>query len=83
MTPIHELLARARWDPVFGAARFVIGYADHRARALLKLPLERIRLAEGSHFAFEFEDEDGRSQRVPLHRVREVWRDGVLIWRRP
>jgi len=20
---------------------------------------------------------------VPLHRIREVWRDGELIWRRP
>jgi hypothetical protein len=27
--PIHELLARIRWDPEFGRGRFEIGYLDH------------------------------------------------------
>jgi len=31
MIPIHELLARIRWDPEFGAARFEIAYFDRRA----------------------------------------------------
>jgi hypothetical protein len=29
-------------------------------------------------------DEDGTVRRIPLHRVREVWKDGGIIWwRRP
>jgi uncharacterized protein (UPF0248 family) len=27
-------------------------------------------------------DEDGVTRGIPLHRVREVWRDGELIWKR-
>ena len=32
MTPVHELLARIRWDPAFGAAKFVIGYWHREGR---------------------------------------------------
>jgi uncharacterized protein (UPF0248 family) len=28
-------------------------------------------------------DEEGVYQRIPLHRVREVYRNGALIWQRP
>jgi uncharacterized protein (UPF0248 family) len=32
---------------------------------------------------FEVLDESGQARRIPFHRVREVWRDGVVIWQRP
>lgn len=82
MTPIHELLARIRWDPEFGAAQFVIGYYDRVGHTLVKLPLERLRFEPGDSFAFEASAEDGTRHSVPCHRVRSVWRDGELIWHR-
>ena len=82
MIPIHELLARIRWDPEFGRARFVIAYLDHRKDALVRVPFERIRMPEDRHFAFEALEDDGTRHSVPYHRVREVWRDGALIWAR-
>ncbi len=82
MTPIHELLARIRWDPEFGAAQFVIGYYDRVTGAQVKVPLERIRLEPGEGFAFEVAGEDGMVHTVPYHRVRSVWRNGELIWHR-
>jgi len=82
MTPIHELLARIRWDPVFGRGRFELVYADKLERRRVRVPLERIRMAPGQHFAFEATDDDGTQHRVPLHRVCEVWRDGERIWAR-
>lgn len=82
MTPIHELLARIRWDPEFGAAQFVIGYYDRVLRAQAKVPLERIRCDAGRRFAFEVVAEDGTLHTVPYHRVRNVWRNGELIWHR-
>ena len=82
MIPIHELLARIRWDPEFGRARFVIAYLDHKRDALVRVPFERIRLPEDHRFAFEAQEDDGTRHRVPYHRVREVWRDGELIWAR-
>jgi uncharacterized protein (UPF0248 family) len=82
MTPVHELLARIRWDPGFGAANFVIGYWDRVGRAEVKIAFERIRFEPGDHGRFEAVEEDGSVHTVPLHRVRSVWRDGELIWRR-
>jgi uncharacterized protein (UPF0248 family) len=28
------------------------------------------------------EEEDGTLHTVPFHRVRKVWRDGMIIWER-
>ena len=82
MIPIHELLARIRWDPEFGRARFELAYLDRKRRALVRLPLERIRLSAQDRFGFEAMEEDGSAHSVPYHRVRAVWRDGELVWSR-
>ena len=84
MIPIHELLARIRWDPAFAAARFEIAYQDRERQALVRLPLERIRMKDGEEgrFGFEALEDDGSVHGVPYHRVRAVWRDGELIWSR-
>lgn len=82
MIPIHELLARMRWDPEFGRARFEIGYFDRGKKSLVHVPFERVRIPEEHGFAFEAVEDDGTVHSVPYHRVREVWRDGVLIWSR-
>ncbi|MDH4095733.1 MAG: DUF504 domain-containing protein [Betaproteobacteria bacterium] len=82
MVPIHELLARIRWDPEFGRARFVIAYVDHEKEALVRVPFERIALPADHRFGFEALEEDGTRHSVPYHRVREVWRDGERIWSR-
>lgn len=83
MTPIHELLARIRWDREFGAARFVIGYYDRITGTEVTVPFERIRFEPGERAAFEAVEPDGAVHSVPFHRVRSVWRNGELIWRRP
>lgn len=83
MIPIHELLARIRWDSEFARARFVIGYWDRVTGAEVKVPPERIHIEPGAHFSFEAIEADGTPHTVPLHRVRSVWRNGELIWSRP
>lgn len=82
MTPIHELLARIRWDPKFGKGKFALDYEDKVEHQLKRVPLERITIEPSQHFAFEVELEDGTLHTVPFHRVRKVWRDGMLIWER-
>lgn len=82
MMPIQDLLHRIQWDAEFGHAEFMIGYLDRLARAVVRVPWRRVRFAPGEHFAFDVQEEDGSAHMVPLHRVREVWRDGQLIWRR-
>lgn len=82
MIPIHELLARIRWDPEFARGRLEIGYLDRNRKAIVRLPLERIRMSSLDRFGFDAIEEDGSVHSVPYHRVREVWRDGELIWSR-
>ncbi len=82
MIPLHELLGRIHWDPEFGRGEFRVGYLDHRRDELVYAPLSELRPSEGSHFSFEVRDEDGIVRSVPYHRVKEVWKDGTLIWHR-
>jgi uncharacterized protein (UPF0248 family) len=82
MVPIESLLHRIRWDEEFGAAEFTIGYYDRARRAVVTLPFERIHLEPSHHFSFTASGPDGSVHQVPFHRVREVHRNGELIWQR-
>lgn len=82
MMPIRALLDRIRWDPDYAHAEFVIGYWDRVAGRVVRVPLRRVSFPAGEHFSFEAVEDDGSVHSVPLHRVREVWRDGILVWKR-
>ena len=83
MTPIHELLSRIRWDPGFAGGEIVIGYYDRVGDRVIHVPLRDVSFGHGERFACEVLDEDGEAHWVPLHRIREVLRDGQPIWQRP
>jgi uncharacterized protein (UPF0248 family) len=80
---IRALLDRIRWDPEFGRGELTIGYYDRIERRVVSVPFARIRLVPGNHFSFTAIAADGVAHEVPFHRVREVHRDGALIWQRP
>lgn len=82
MTPIHELLNRIRWDAAFAQGRFVIGYYDRVDDTMIQVPVSRVQLTPGDHFAFQVTDADGYTHEVPFHRVKEVHKNGELIWHR-
>jgi uncharacterized protein (UPF0248 family) len=82
MVPIESLLNRIRWDAAFGLAAFTIGYFDRARHGIVTVPFERLRFEPGHHFSFGAVEADGSVHEVPLHRVREVRRDGELIWQR-
>jgi len=80
--PIHELLHRIRWDPEFGAAEFLIGYYDRVESRVIQVSLRELYFDPEDHFDFELIDAEGVHHTIPLHRIREVRRDGELIWYR-
>jgi uncharacterized protein (UPF0248 family) len=82
MIPIHELLSRIRWDEEFAKSRFVIGYRDRLEIKVLHANLREISWDRDNPTFFDLVDEDGVTHSIPYHRVREVWRDGKLIWER-
>jgi uncharacterized protein (UPF0248 family) len=81
MIPIQDILHRIQWDPMF-KGDFVIGYHDRVAHCIVRVPFQRLHIEKGQHFSFEAVEDNGTVHTVPFHRVREVWRDGELIWRR-
>jgi uncharacterized protein (UPF0248 family) len=82
MVPLHELLNRIHWDPEFGRGEFAVGYLDKVRHEVVHVPLSQVHQDSESHFSLEITDEEGVVHSVPYHRVKEVWKDGVLIWQR-
>lgn len=82
MIPIHELLNRIKWDDEFGQAEFIIGYHDRFEDDIIMVPLKELSFDREDHFDFELIDDMGETHTIPLHRIREVYRNGRLIWRR-
>jgi uncharacterized protein (UPF0248 family) len=82
MIPIHEVLSRIRWDRQFGEGDFVIGYYDRVEDAVIRVPMRELFFPPDNHFAFDLIDQDGVLHSVPLHRIREVYRNDKLIWHR-
>lgn len=83
MLPIQELLNRIRWDREFGKGEFEIGYDDHVRGKIVRVPFRTIIFEEGDAFTFHPQDPAEGESNIPLHRVREVYKNGSLIWRRP
>ena len=82
MTPIQELLNRLHWDSAFAQGDFVIGYYDRVEGTIIQVPLQQVHLIPDDHFSFQVTDADGYVHAVPFHRVKEVHKDGRLIWHR-
>ncbi|MFN3545436.1 MAG: DUF504 domain-containing protein [Thiobacillus sp.] len=76
------MLNRIRWDPVFAQGRFELGYYDREDDSVIRVPISRVTLVPGDHFALEVTDPDGFTHEVPFHRVKDVYRDGERIWHR-
>jgi len=83
MIPIQDLLSRIRWDEEFHQGTFLIRYYDRMEDKLLEVSLQDLRFSDEDHFAVWIAAPDGELHQVPLHRIREVRRNGVLIWQRP
>jgi len=82
MIPIHELLSRIMWDREFGQGDFRIGYYDRLEDRIIRVPLAEIFFEADNHFSFDLIDREGVLHRIPLHRIKEVIKDGERIWHR-
>ena len=83
MVPIQELLSRIRWDEAYGNADFVIGYYDRMQDRIVSAPLKELYFEKEDHFDFQLVDDMGETHTIPLHRIRQVFRNGELVWERP
>jgi uncharacterized protein (UPF0248 family) len=83
MIPIHELLNRIRWDPEFARGTFELGYYDRIEHRVILVSFKEVSFLTDDPHALRLVDAEGRIHRVPLHRVREVYKEAQLIWQRP
>lgn len=83
MQPLQQLLHRLRWDPEFGRGEFEIGYYDRVLDEEVCVPFASIALDTSGNETFTLTDPDGVGRRIPLHRVRTVYKNREAIWRRP
>ena len=82
MQPIRELLNQIRWDPNF-RGEFEIAFVDHAKPELERVSVRDLRFDPDNSFSFQLLDPEGHWVSIPLHRIREVYRDRELIWSRP
>ena len=80
MKPIHEILNRIRWDKEYARADFKVGYYDRLEDKVILVPFRELYFDEEDHFDFQILDEDGVTHIIPLHRIKELYRGGELIW---
>lgn len=83
MIPIRELFNRIRWDEQFAKGEFRIGYYDRIGDRIIHVDFRELVFEPDEHLTFTLVDTMGTIHRVPLHRVKEVYHNGELIWRRP
>lgn len=82
MQPIHELLNRIRWDPAYRDSKFEIGYYDRVRKQIIRISFQAMLFAKNDHFGFDLIDDEGEVHQIPFHRIKRVYRDEKLIWRR-
>ena len=82
MMPIHQLLARIRWDSAFARGQFTLGYVDHNADRLRYVAFTEARPDPANPSMLDLLDEAGKPMSLPLHRIRQVLRDGRVVWQR-
>jgi uncharacterized protein (UPF0248 family) len=80
--PLQALLHRIKWDAEFAKGSFALGYYDRVLDQEKVVSFASISMDPGAG-GFSLHDEDGIFAHIPLHRVRTVYKDGVVIWQRP
>ncbi len=80
--PVRQTLNRIRWDKEFSRGRFELGLFDRRSDALQRVAFEGLFFPRDAGEVFELVDSSGRFHRIPFHRVREIFRNGRIIWSR-
>jgi uncharacterized protein (UPF0248 family) len=83
MQPLEELLDRIKWDVEFGKGAFALGYYDRVAHEEHVVRFESVTMDPQRPGTFVVQDETGSIVHIPLHRVRTVFKNGVVIWQRP
>lgn len=79
MQYILDLLNKIKWDKRENPADYTIGYEDKILKKIIEIPYTAIKRIEGTFFII---DRDEEEVNIPMHRIREVKKQGKVIWER-
>ena len=74
---IKELINKIKWDKREKPEDYALWFLD--LDRLVEMPYAAIKRLEGNFMVVERE---GEEVEIPLHRIREVRKKGVVVWRR-
>jgi len=75
---IKELLNKIKWDEKENPDDYLIGYLDKIENKIIFIKFNEIKKIEGNFLLLEREEETY----IPLHRIREVKKNEIVIWKR-
>ena len=78
MQPIQDLLNKIKWDKRENPSEYYIFYFDRIFKKLIEIPYAKIKRLEGSFMVLGDEEESN----IPLHRVKKVMKNNVVVWER-
>lgn len=73
---IGDILNKIRWDKHFKPEEYVIIYFDRVAEKTYEIPFLSMG-REGNFFTIKI---NGRKSSIPLHRIRQIRRNGKIVW---
>ena len=78
MQPIKDLLNKIKWDKRENPEQYTIFYFDRIEKTLIGIPYTKIKRLEGSFMVLDNEEESN----IPLHRIRKVMKNNIVVWER-
>ena len=78
MMYIGDLLNKIRWDKRLKAEEYTLIYFDRIAEKSFEAPFNAISRSGN----FMIIKRNGQDASIPLHRIREVRRNGKVVWER-
>ena len=79
MQYILDLLNKIKWDKNEKQEDYEIAYFDRISNKKENLKYSGIKTIKGGFIVLDKKDEESY---IPLHRIREVRKKGVVIWKR-
>jgi len=78
MLPIQHLLNKIKWDKRENPQDYLIFYFDRILKKLIEIPYTKIKKLEGSFMVLDNEEESN----IPLHRIKKVTKNNIVVWER-
>ena len=79
MQPIKDLLNKIKWDKRENPDNYSIHYFDRISKTLIKIVYASIKRFEDNFIIIEKNHEESH---IPLHRIREVRKNNIIVWKR-